>query len=93
MLPGQLIDMSQSLLTKGNLTMYSHTMLGQGGRLQAGGAYYYFPDEGDQQQVQTMIQSWLDADTTAASLILPPKYSTGTETEKELESLSSASGQ
>ncbi|MDF2835916.1 MAG: transcriptional regulator [Paenibacillus sp.] len=91
MLPGQLIDMSQSMLTKGDLTMYSHTMLGQGGRLKSGGAYYYFPDEEDQQQVQTMIQSWLDADTTAANLILPPKYAT--EPEKEVGSLSSASGQ
>lgn len=91
MLPGHLIDMSQSLLTKGNLTMYSHTMLGQGGRLQAGGTYYYFPDEEDQQQVQSMIQSWLDADTTAASLILPPKYSAETGEETEHKLLSSAS--
>jgi LCP family protein required for cell wall assembly len=91
MLPGQLIDMSQSMLAKGDLAMYSHTMLGQGGRLKSGGAYYYFPDEEDQQQVQTMIQSWLDADTTAANLILPPKYTT--EPEKEVGSLSSASGQ
>lgn len=92
MLPGALIDMSQSLLTKGDLTMYSHTMLGKGGRLKEGGAWYYFVDEEDLQQVQEMIHNWLDADTPSSSLMLPPKY-TSTTTEKEVKSLSSASGQ
>ncbi|QNK58028.1 LCP family protein [Paenibacillus sp. PAMC21692] len=91
MLPGQLIDMSQSMLTKSGLNMYSHTVLGQGGRLENGGAWYYFVDEGDLQQVQTMIHNWLDADAPSASLILPPKYTATVE--KEVQSLSSASGQ
>ncbi|WP_214627090.1 LCP family protein [Paenibacillus agaridevorans] len=89
--PGQLIDMSQAMLTKSGLTMYSHTLLGQGGRLEAGGAWYYFADEEDLQQVQTMIHNWLDADAPSASLILPPKYTATVE--KEVQSLSSASGQ
>ncbi|MDQ6421912.1 LCP family protein [Paenibacillus sp. LHD-117] len=88
MMPSALIDMSQAMLTKGDLTMYSHTMLGQGGRLNNGGAWYYFVDEEDLAQVQTMIHNWLDADTPSASLILPPKYTM--QEEKEVESLSSA---
>ncbi|MHA6481625.1 LCP family protein [Paenibacillus sp. strain BS8-2] len=92
MQPGQLIDLSQSILTKGDPTMYSHTMLGRGGRLVEGGTYYYFPDEEDQQQVQTMIQNWLDADTASANLILPAQYM-ATEPNKEAQSITSASGQ
>lgn len=87
--PSELIDMAQELLQADNRTMYSHTLIGHGGRLVEGGAYLYFLDEEDLAGVQTMIKNWLDADTNAASLILPPKYSE--QKEKEVESLSSSS--
>ncbi|MFD0590243.1 LCP family protein [Paenibacillus sp. GCM10027627] len=86
--PGQLIDLGQNLFTSKNRNMYSHTLLGQGHRLKAGGAWYYFADEEDLRQVQTMIKNWLNPDTTAANLILPPKYAE--QQKKEVSSLSSS---
>ncbi|MCR2805359.1 LCP family protein [Paenibacillus soyae] len=87
--PSSLIDMAQELLQADNRLMYSHTLLGRGGRLVQGGAWYYFADEEDLARVQTMIKNWLNADTTEASLILPPKYEELKE--KEVESLASGS--
>lgn len=71
--PGKLVDLAQSLLQAKERTMYSHTLLGQGHRLESGGAWYYFVDEEDLEQVQKMIKNWLNADTTEANLLLPPK--------------------
>ncbi|WP_168123293.1 LCP family protein [Paenibacillus sp. HB172176] len=72
--PEKLVDLAQSMLQQSNRNLYSHTMLGNGHRLVEGGPWYYFADEDDLAEVETMIQSWLDADTPAASLILPSEY-------------------
>lgn len=74
MRPGELIDLAQAMLQQKQRTIYSHTVLGHGGRLQNGGAWYYFPDDDDLAETRTMIKNWLDVDTPAASLKLPPKY-------------------
>ncbi|RIX47088.1 LytR family transcriptional regulator [Paenibacillus nanensis] len=87
--PNELIDLAQGLLQADNRTMYNHTLLGHGGRLVEGGTYLYFVDEADLASVQTMIKNWLNADTNAASLVLPSKY--GEQPEKEVESLSGSS--
>lgn len=87
--PSKLIDMAQQLLQANNRKMYSHTLLGHGGRLVEGGTYYYFADEEDLATVQTMIKNWLNTDTSAAGLILPPKYME--QMKKEVESLSDSS--
>lgn len=86
--PGKLVDLAQSLLQAKNRQMYSQTLTGEGHRLEAGGPWYYFANEDDLAQVQLMIKNWLNADTTASSLILPPKYE---EQKKEVGVLSSAS--
>ncbi|MEK3884272.1 LCP family protein [Paenibacillus sp. PL2-23] len=87
MTPGKLIDLAQRLIQADNRMMYSHTLLGYGHRLVQGGAWYYFADEEDLASVQTMIRSWLDADTTQASLRLPPKYEELELQQKEVQSL------
>lgn len=87
--PNELIDLAQELLQADSRTMYNHTLLGHGGRLEEGGTYLYFVDEADLASVQTMIKNWLNADTNAASLVLPSKY--GEQPEKEVESLSGSS--
>lgn len=87
-LPSKLVDLAQELFQAKQRTMYSHTLAGEGHRLKAGGAWYFFADEEDLAQVRSMIKSWLDEDTPAGSLPLPPKYAA--ERNKEVKSLSSA---
>ncbi|MBD2871791.1 LCP family protein [Paenibacillus arenilitoris] len=88
MRPQQLIDLGQDMLSAKERRIYSHSLLGTGGRLKSGGAWYYFADEEDLAKAQAMIKSWLDPNTPAASLILPDKY--GANKPKEVQSLSSA---
>ncbi|WP_028608654.1 LCP family protein [Paenibacillus harenae] len=88
MRPQQLIDLGQSMLQANERQIYSHSLLGNGRRLKSGGAWVYFADEEDLAKVQTMIKSWLDADTPAADLVLPDKYTVNKA--KDVQSLSSA---
>lgn len=88
--PDKLVDLAQNMLQSKQRHIYSHTMSGEGRRLEAGGAWYYFANEEDLQQVQTMIQNWLNADTKPASLILPEKYRSAAEQEKEVRQFTSA---
>src|SRR4030095_1697605 len=88
MRPQQLIDLGQGMLQAKERNIYSHSLLGSGHRLKSGGAWYYFADEKDLAKVQTMIKSWLNADTPAASLILPDKYTA--DKTKEVGTLSSS---
>lgn len=88
MRPDQLVDFSQSILLAKSRNIYSHSLLGEGHRLKAGGTWYYFADDDDLAEVQTMIKNWLDASTPAAQLILPEKYRVNKE--KEVKSLSSS---
>lgn len=74
MLPQQLVDLGQGILQAKERNIYSHSLLGNGHRLKDGGAWYYFADEEDLTKVQTMIKSWLNADTPEASLVFPDKY-------------------
>lgn len=74
MRPQQLVVLGQGLLQTKERHIYSHSLIGSGHRLKTGGAWYYFADDEDLAKVQTMIKSWLDADTPASSLILPEKY-------------------
>ena len=88
MRPQQLVDLAQSMLQAKERNIYSHSLLGNGHRLKSGGAWYYFADEEDLAKVQTMIKSWLNADTPASSLILPDKYTVNKA--KEVGTLSSS---
>lgn len=87
MRPQQLIDLGQSMLQVKDHTIYSHSLTGTGHRLRSGGAWYYFADEDDLANVQTMIKNWLDKDTPTSSLQLPEKYNVNKE--KEVGTLSS----
>ncbi|WP_139990865.1 LCP family protein [Paenibacillus paridis] len=89
MRPQQLVDLGQSMLQAKQRNIYSHSITGDGHRLKSGGTWYYFADEEDVAKVQTMIKSWLNADTPASSLILPDKYTANKG--KEVGALSSSS--
>lgn len=85
--PEKLVDLAQSLLQAEERNIYSYSLIGEGHRLVNGGAWYYFAEEEDLAKVQTMVDSWLDAETSAVGLILPDKYVT--QENKEVQSLSS----
>ncbi|WP_424767773.1 LCP family protein [Paenibacillus sp. sgz302251] len=87
MRPQQMIDLGQSMLQAKDRNIYSHSLIGNGHRLKSGGAWYYFADEEDLAKVQTMIKSWLNPDTPAASLVLPD--SDRDRKQNEVQSLSS----
>ncbi|MFX3634993.1 MAG: LCP family protein [Candidatus Pristimantibacillus sp.] len=74
MRPDQMIKLAQVMLQSDNRMIYSHTLKGDGHRLKAGGAWYYFADEEDLSKVQAMIDNWLDPATSKNALILPDKY-------------------
>lgn len=85
--PDKLVDLAQNML-QSKRHIYSHTLTGEGHRLESGGAWYFFADKDDLKQVQLMIRNWLDADTLEANLVLPEKYAA--EKESKSQSLTSA---
>ncbi|MFF2483563.1 LCP family protein [Paenibacillus sp. NPDC058071] len=89
--PDQMIDLGQAMLQTGNRTIYSYTLKGEGHRLQAGGAWYFFADEQDLADVRRMIASWMDGDTRKSDLIIP-EANGSVKSEKPVQSLSTGSG-
>lgn len=67
--PDDLVRLAERMLTRKSRPIYSHTLAGAG-RMEDG-AWYFFADERDTEQVKAWIRAWLDADAKLRELPKP----------------------
>ncbi|CAH1201313.1 Polyisoprenyl-teichoic acid--peptidoglycan teichoic acid transferase TagU [Paenibacillus plantiphilus] len=72
--PEHMIDLAKSMLQAETRTIYSHTLKGNGHRKSDHGAWYYFADEEDLENVKDLIELWLDPTLTKAQLPIPEQF-------------------
>jgi LCP family protein required for cell wall assembly len=89
--PQHMIDLAKSMLQTDNRTIYSHTLKGEGRRISAGGAWYFFADEEDVAKAKGWIEAWLDPAKNKEELPLPDDYRD--KNTKPVQSLSAAPAQ
>ncbi|MDP4096437.1 LCP family protein [Paenibacillus sp. P96] len=71
MQPSFIVDLGKQVLTQSKPQISSFTIMGEG--LKINGTYYDQADEEDLEYAQSLIENWMDPNTTSATLMLPDR--------------------
>jgi len=69
--PEGVLELAKTMFAADTRSVYSHTLKGEGRIEDRGGAWYYYIEEDDLEDMKEMAAAWLDADTALTRLPKP----------------------